>query len=154
MNSIIEWQSYEHSYTEHTKDWFWIVGIISIACTVLAIYFENYIFSILILASGFSIGVMAWRKPEIVTIRITEHGIIVGDLYYEFQKFNSFFIETDHMHGNRMLLHPTSSVLPLTVIMMGDEVEAEEIREILGHFLDEVHLRESALHRLFDYIGF
>jgi hypothetical protein len=58
------------------------------------------------------------------------------------------------MHGPRLLLHPRSSVLPLTVIMIGEEVDLVEVEEILGTFLDMVHLRESAIHKLFDYIGF
>jgi hypothetical protein len=154
MNSIAEWESYEHSYTEHSNDWYWIVGIISVASCVLAIFFQNYIFGILILVSGATLGIMAWRKPAIVDIRVTPRGIIVGDLQYEFQKFNSFWIEDDHMHGPRILLHPKSSILPLAVIMIGDEADPEEVKEVLSEYLDLVPLRESALHRLFDYIGF
>lgn len=154
MEPIIEWQSYEHTFTEHGKDWFWILGIITISLSVLAFVFQNYIFSILLLVCGITIGLMAWKKPRIVNIRVTPRGIIVGDMEYAFNNFHSFWIEEEHMHGTRLLLHPMSNVLPLTSIMIGGEVDPAELADILNDFLDEVPMKESLAHRAFDYIGF
>ena len=47
-----------------------------------------------------------------------------------------------------------SNILPLTVIMINEEVNPDEVAHVLSEFLDEVPMRESILHRLFDYIGF
>ena len=154
MESIIEWQGYEHVYTEHNSDWFWILGIVTVASSILAFYFGNVLFGILILVAGLTLGLLARKKPRVVDVRVTPQGIIVGTLRYPFSSFHSFWIETEHMHGKRLLLHPTSSFLPLSVIMIADEVDHDELAEVLLEFMDEIPLRESAAHRLFDYFGF
>src|SRR6185503_10371095 len=109
---------------------------------------------IFILLAGLVLGLLARRKPRVVPIKITPRGIIVGDLQYSFDSYLSFWIEVDHMHGPRVLLHPKSSALPLTAIMIGDNVDLDHVADILNDYLEEVPMKESAVHRLFDYLGF
>ena len=154
MESLIEWQDYEHNYAEHTQDWYWILGIVTLGGSILAFYFGNMLFGILILLSGFTLGLLSRRKPKIVTIKITPRSIVVGNMQYPYENFHSFWIETDHMHGPRILLHPKSPMLPLLPIMVGDGVDLDHLADTINDHLEESPLRESALHRLFDYLGF
>lgn len=151
--TLIEWQDYEHNYIEHTKDWFWILGIVTLSGTVLAFYFGNIIFAIFIFLAGLTLGLLRHRKPRIVSIKITPQGIIVGEWQYPFSNFQSFWIEDDHMHGPRILLHAKSTMLPLTAIMIGDGVDLDHLADVLNDHLEEMPMRESAVHRLFDYLG-
>lgn len=150
---LIEWRDYAHNYVEHTKDWFWILGIVTIGGAVLAFFFHNYLFGIFILLAGLVLGLLAGRKPKVVSSFVTPRGITVGDIHYPFSNFHSFWVETDHMHGTRILLHPTNSFLPLTAIMVEENVDHEHLSDVLNDYLDEVPMRESAVHRLFDYFG-
>ncbi len=150
----MEWQDYEHNYAEHGKDWYWILGIVTVCSAILAIYFGNIIFGIFLLLAGLVLGLLAARKPKVVPIKVTPRSIIVGDMQYPLDNFLSFWIEVDHMHGPRILLHPKNSALPLTAIMVGENVDLDRLSDILNDYLEEVPMRESAIHRLFDYLGF
>ena len=153
METFLEWQDYEHNYVEHTKDWYWILGIVTICAAILAFFFGNILFGIFILLAGLILGLLTKKKPKIVTIKITNKGIVVGDMQYPFANFHSFWIEDDHMYGPRILLHPKSSMLPLTAVLIGDNVDLDHVADILDNYLEEVPMRESAVHRLFDYLG-
>ncbi len=84
-------------------------------------------------------------------IGITPKGIFFGQRLYSFKNFRSFWIEDDHVHGARILLHPTSSYLPLVSIHINeDEVNLLDLQEILLQFLDEEFLQESVVHKWFD----
>ena len=152
--TLIEWRDYAQNYVEHGKDWFWILGIVTIAGAVLAFFFHNYLFGIFIILAGLVLGLLAKKKPPIVTSFVTPRGITVGDMHYPFSNFHSFWVETDHMHGTRILLHPVSSFLPLSVIIVDEEINHEHLVDILNDYLDQVPMRESAVHKLFDYLGF
>ncbi len=152
--ALIEWHDYSHHFVEHGKDWFWILGIVAVGGAVLAFFLSNVLFGIFILLAGLVLGLLAKNKPEVVRSYVSPRGITVGDMHYPFLNFHSFWVETDHMHGTRILLHPVSSVLPLTTIMVEESVDKDLLRDILNDYLDEVPMRESALHKLFDYIGF
>lgn len=152
--ALIEWHDYSHHYVEHGADWFWILGIVSIGGAVLAFFFGNVLFGIFILLAGLVLGLLAKNKPEVVRSFVTPRGITVGSMHFPFTNFHSFWIETDHMHGTRILLHPVSTMLPLTTIMVEENVDHALLADILNDYLDQVPMKESAIHKLFDYIGF
>jgi hypothetical protein len=154
MEPFIEWQDYEHNYVEHGKDWFWILGIVTISSSILSFYFGNVLFGIFILLAGVTLGLLAFRKPRVVDIKITNRSIIVGEMQYPYDNFFSFWIESDHMHGPRILLHPRNPALPLTAIMIGEGVDLDHLADVLNDYMDEVPMKESAIHKLFDYLGF
>jgi hypothetical protein len=153
METLIEWQSYEHPHTEKSNDWFWILGIVAAGSAVLAFYFGNILFGIFIIIGSSALGLIAAREPKEVDIKITQRGIVMGKYEYPYVNYRSFWIEDDHMHGARILLHPLGTFLPLLVIPVDDNVDLEHLRDVMNDYLDEEFLRESALHHLFDKLG-
>ncbi len=153
MESIIEWRSLEHPHTEKTYDWYWILGIVAIGAAILSVYFGNILFGVFILAGSLALGVLHSKKPNEVKVVVTPRGIIMGKYEYPFLNYRSFWIEDDHMHGPRILLHPVSTFLPLLSIPVFEEVDLEHLRDVLNDYLQEEFLRESAIHRLFDKLG-
>ena len=151
METIIEWQSPEHHFDRKTADWYWALGIIAVAATVLAFYFDNFLFGIFIIIAALTIGFLSYKETRQVTIQITTKGILFGRRFYPFRNFRSFWIEDDHVNGARILLHPASSYLPLTSIHVNeDQVDLNDVQEILLEFLDEEFLQESVVHKWFD----
>jgi hypothetical protein len=153
LETIVEWQSPEHHYDSRTNDWYWILGIVAVGGAVLAFFFDNFLFGIFILLSAFTVGFLSWRETKDVGVKITNKGIVFHKHLYPFRSHRSFWIDDEHHRGARILLHPTSSFLPLTVVPVADNIELNELRELLLEFLDEEHLEESFVHRLFDKIG-
>lgn len=147
---ILEWHSPEHHFDKKTNDWYWIFGVIILGMAILIFYFGNFLFGIFILIAGLIIGVLSYRETKIVPIKITTKGIIFGRYLYPWMSYKSFWIEDEHIHGFRILMHPVSSLLPLTIIPVSEEVNLNDVREILLEFLDEEFLRESLIHKWFD----
>ena len=151
--ALKHWQSHEHRRPEKQRDWFWILGIIAVAGAVLAFYFDNTIFGIFILIAGLALGLNHYRKPDEVSVTITGRGITFGKYLYPFASYRSFWIEDDHIHGPRILMHPTNNFLPLLAIPISEDEDIDDVRDILLEFLHEEFLEESLVHKLFDKLG-
>jgi len=150
METIIYWHSPEHHFDKKTTDWYWGFGIITAAIAVLSFYFDNFIFGIFIIIAALTIGLLSYKETRVALIQMTTKGIMFGSRLYPFSSFRSFWIEEDYLHGPRILLHPRSNFLPLTVIPINDEIELRDIQDVLLEFLDEEFLEESILHKWFD----
>jgi hypothetical protein len=148
--SILEWHSPEHHFDRKTIDWYWILGIVCIAVSVLAFYFGNFLFGIFVIIAGGTIGLLSYMETKVVPIKLTTKGIIFSNKLYPWESYRSFWIEDDHLHGARILLHPTRSYLPLMVVPVNEEVDLNDVQEILLEFLEEEFLEESIVHKWFD----
>lgn len=150
--TILEWHSPEHHFDKKTNDWYWILGIIVLGAAVLAFYFDNFLFGVFIIIAGLTIGMLSFRETKIVPIKITPRGIIFGKYLYPWASYRSFWIEDEHTHGFRILIHPLNSFLPLIIIPVNEEINLNDVREVLLEFLEEEFLQESLVHKWFDKI--
>ena len=151
METIIGWQSHEHHFDKKPIDWYWKLGIVALGSAILAFYFDNMLFGIFIIIASFTIGYLSYKDTRIVPIQITTKGILFGNKLYPFKDFRSFWIDDDHTHGSRILLHPLSAYAPFTTIHINEEqVALGEIQEILSQFLEEEFLEETIIHKWLD----
>lgn len=150
METILEWNSPEHHFDKKSNDWYWILGIVILGASVLAFYFDNFLFGVFILIAGITIGMLSYKETKVVRIRVVPKGIIFGRELYPWSSFESFWIEDEHVHGYRILLRPVNSYLPLTIIPINEEVDLNDVRDILLEFLEEEFLQESLVHKWFD----
>jgi hypothetical protein len=148
--TILEWQSPEHHFDKKANDWYWILGAIVLGASVLAFWFGNFLFGIFIIIAGGTIGMLSYKETKIVPIKITTKGIVFDRFLYPWMSYRSFWIEDEHTHGARILMHPVSSYLPLTVVPVNEEVDLNDVRDILLEFLEEEFLAESIVHKYFD----
>lgn len=152
MDTILEWHSPEHHFDRKSSDWYWMLGIICLGAAILAFYFDNFLFAIFIIIAGLTIGMLSYRETKVVPIRIVHKGIAFNERLYPWLSLRSFWIEDDHIHGARILLHPMSPIAPLIVIPINEEVDLNDVRDVLLEFLHEEFLRESILHHWFDHL--
>lgn len=152
MNSF-SWQTPEYVYTEKTQDWYWTVGIISAALVVTSIIFGNILFALIIAIGAFSLALFASRKPRIVSVDITERGITIDKMLYQFAALQSFSLDEEHFAGPRLLLKSKKVVMPLiSVPVVGGN--HDELREFLAKHLTEESFQEGFLQTLFERLGF
>ena len=43
--TILEWISPEHHFDRKANDWYWILGVITLGASVLAFYFDDFLFA-------------------------------------------------------------------------------------------------------------
>lgn len=152
----IEWNAFEHSHKEKGSDWFWAVGIIAVAIAVLAIYFHNFLFALLILIAAFTSILVAHTKPKQLHFQITRRGIQIDEIMYSYSSLESFWvIDEDVNKHDRIFLKSQKLLMPLIVIPFNsDEIDADDIRDYLLDYLDEEELEEPLLQKIMEYLGF
>lgn len=147
------WHTHEYVYREKTQDWFWVVGIISVAIAVTSIIFGNILFALVILIGAFVMALFAARKPNVVEIDINEKGIIIDKEKYPYHELRSFWIDETHYDGIRLVVRLKKSLMPYIMIPITRD-DIDEIRTFLETKLDSEPFKESAVQMLFERLGF
>lgn len=151
----ISWEALDHIQEEKSADWFWIVGIISAGIAILAIYFGNILFALLILLAIFTSFMATHIPPKIVRYEINRKGVIVGDILYPYSNLKSFFvIDEDGYDRDRLILKSTKALMPYIILPLGSDVLPDEIREYLLEYLDEEEMYEPWGERFMSGLGF
>lgn len=92
---LISWQAPEYEYTKKHRDWYWAVGIITVAFAVVGVLIQNILFVILIILAGFTVALYGARKPRIADFVLTARGIKIGERFYPYDSLKSFWINYD-----------------------------------------------------------
>lgn len=149
----IEWEAPEHEHKQRSADWFWATGILTISASVAAFIFGNVIFGILILIAAFSLALFINREPDMISVRMDERGIARDKMYYPYEMLQSFWIDVEHAHP-KIMLASKKAYLPLIIIPLSHETDAEKVADLLmAHLKEEPHTL-PLLERLIEYLGF
>lgn len=149
----IEWDAHEHEHKERSSDWFWAVGILTVAIAIAAIIFGNYIFSLFILLSAFSLALFINRHPETIHITVDETGIIKKNIKYPFNTLQSFWIDEKHPH-KKIILRSKKILVPLIVVPLGNDVDTDRLRNTLEKYLPLEFHHLPLAEVLLEYLGF
>jgi len=151
----ITWEAVDHIKIEKSNDWYWIVGIIGIGATILAIYFNNILFALLILIGIFSIIVHTQMEPRMQKYEINRKGVAIGETLYPYSTLESFWvIDEDGWDRDRILIKSKKTFMQLIVIPTGEDTIPDELRDYLLEYLDEEHMEEGFIDKLSILMGF
>lgn len=148
----IKWSAPEYHHYERSNDWFWAVGIITICITILAFFFGNALFGILILLSAGILIFFVLRVPENVDYEISTRGITVGKELHPFLTLESFWIETRHGEP-KIIFKSKKTIMPFIIIPIHEE-SVDDVAAVLRNFIEEKELAEPVSHQLMEYLGF
>ena len=132
----ISWHVETHEHRERTPDWYWGLGLLSIAGAGLSIFFGNLLFGMIILIAAASLGTLMARGPREHLVRIDQRGLAMDGTLYRWDKIESFWVEE---RRRPQLLVTTEGILhPQLVIPLGDRSRAQNVRQYMKH-----HAREE-----------
>ncbi|MFT5849759.1 MAG: hypothetical protein ACI9H6_000575 [Patiriisocius sp.] len=149
----ISWEAYEHHHTEKGSDWYWVLGIITVAITITAILLGNMLFGILIFIAGLVTALHATRDPKVVPFAVTQRGLRIDDKLYPYSTLESFYIDEEDPIGPQLLCKSEKLFMPLLVLPLPEEY-VEEIEDILASRLPEEYTEEPLAHKLLEFFGF
>ncbi len=150
--TLLAWQAYEYEFREKSTDWFWALGIITIAGAVAAFLFHDVLFGIFILIAGATLAMYGVRKPQLQNYQITEGGILIDKYFFPYNNITSFYVTKDPYH-NVLLIHTDRMMMPVITIPLID-VAPPEVEDILRRHLPEIPMDEPVFHKIMDRIGF
>lgn len=138
----IKWHAPEHEYHEKGPEWFWVLGIITLAMILAAVILKNFLFAILVVLSGFCVALYGARRPRMAEFELTPRGIMAWDKLHDYDSISHFWIEYDPPHKKELILELKKKMSPHMVIMLGD-ADPEIVREYLIRYLREKKITES-----------
>jgi hypothetical protein len=152
---IIEWSVPEYIQKAKSNDWYWGVGMIGLAGVVLSAVFGNFLLAVLIFIAGLLLFTFSSKAPEIITVEISEQGILIRNKLFPYYNIKSFWIIDRSDHGfSKLVLHVDRFMDPIVSLPIHPEVALEDLREILLTFTTEEEIQEPITDRISDVIGF
>ncbi len=150
--ALISWSAPEHLYVEKKSDWYWAVGIITLAIAAVAFIFGNVISGIFVVVAAVALVLHASRPPQIVSYQINDRGVVANDVLYPFLTLDSFWVPHDEF-PSKIIIKSRKLFMPFIVIYI-DEVDPEKIREIMLNYIAETEHHEPFLKHVLEYLGF
>lgn len=148
----VSWRASE--YIHHDKGFWWyvVLGLITIAGTVLAVFLQQWIFAALILVMGIAIGVYAKRPPREINYSIATDGILINNQHFSYYDFRSFSIVDDGAFF-AVQLRPTKRFMP-AVTMYFAETDGERIVDALGEHLPMEEMKADLFDKFIQWLRF
>ena len=125
----IEWSTLEHEHKEHSIDWFWTIGLITLISCGASLWFGNYLFSIFIFISGISLILVSVRHPQEMNFIMETKGLTMGRNYFEWKEIKGFNIIKNE-ENDKLLIQTSKYFLPVYTISIPKNL-TEEIKESL-----------------------
>jgi hypothetical protein len=150
--ALISWNAPEHFHVEKTPDWYWAVGIITLALAVVAFIFGSIITGIFILVAAVALVLHASRPPRIVYHEVNDRGLVIHDRLYPFLSLDSFWIPHDEFPP-KIILKSRKLFMPFIIIFI-DEIDPEEVREVMLRYIAETEHHEPFLKFVLERLGF
>jgi hypothetical protein len=150
--ALISWQSPEHYHTEKSSDWYWAVGIITLALTAVAIIFGNIITAIFIIVAVAVLVMHVSHPAKVHTVEINDRGILIEKIFYPFLDLESFCVPHDEFPP-KLIVKSRKTFMPLLVVYI-DDVDPEEVREVMLRYIAETQHHEHFLKHLLERFGF
>ena len=149
----LEWEAHEYEHKERSQDWFWAVGIITFAVAITAVILGNPIFAILVIVGAFSLALFINRPPETVRVAVDEKGVTRGKVRYPYATLDSYWIDLEHPHP-KIILKSKKLLMPLIIVPLGSEADAEELDERLSEYLSREFHTLPLVEQVLEYLGF
>ncbi|HEY0010992.1 MAG TPA: hypothetical protein VGB97_03755 [Candidatus Paceibacterota bacterium] len=96
---LYEWTGEQYSFEERGTDWYWALGIVSIAIAVTSVLFGNILLALVILTGTGTIALQAAKQPRLHHFAVYDDGIAIDDNLYQFEDMRDFsvleFIDTN-----------------------------------------------------------
>ncbi|MBI5401192.1 MAG: hypothetical protein HZB12_03720 [Candidatus Yonathbacteria bacterium] len=154
----ISWVAPEYEHREHSADWYWALGIISVSLAVAFVIVGNMLLSVIILIGMGSLLFYAKHPPQIIKCELSKKGVRAGKTLYTWESLESFWVldgyeDEKEIHNPKLLITSKKPLMPHIVIPL-DELTMQEVHQAMAHMLHEEHQVEPLPDRLMRKIGF
>lgn len=150
----ISWRHSEHVHKEKTTDWYWSVGIVAAGGVFLSIFFQNFLFAVIIILFVVTSFALTKREPKILPFEISRKGVRAGNVLYPYSLLESFWVIDEEVE-DVILFRSKKPLSPIIVIpYSSEEIDPELLRDYLLDYLDEEELEEPLYQIVMEYFGF
>ena len=154
-NALLEWEGREYDHSPKSDDWYWALGIISVAGTVAAILFGSYLIATLIIIAAATLALHAAKHPPLHRFQLVEQGLFIGDELHRFERMLSFSVLED-IEGvlPPMLSIKTESWFSPHLVVPLEGVDADAVYAYFLHHVDEDEHHHTLSDLVAAWLGF
>ncbi|MFH0905382.1 MAG: hypothetical protein V1826_01530 [bacterium] len=132
---LYTWQAKEFATTKRPLGWYAIAGLILIGVLAYAIYTRQWMTGAVVLMLAVLIYLSQRMVPRIFDHQLTSLGVVVGERFYSYTNFKSFWVVLDSNAPVANLLPNRRVGLLLTLQLGGADIE--KVRSILAEHVAE-----------------
>lgn len=159
MNETLSWSAAEHEHQQHSQDWYWVVGIITVSLAIAFFILNNSLLSIILILGISILMVHTKTPPKILSYEISRKGVRAGKTLYLWDTLDSFWIQErtekdKDFITSKLLLTSKKPLMPHIVIPISDSIDLEDLHAILSNKLEEVYQIEPLPDRIMRTLGF
>ncbi|MHB0865587.1 MAG: hypothetical protein ACYC1Y_01660 [Minisyncoccota bacterium] len=154
-NVVMEWEGREYEHRPKSADWYWALGIVTVAGAIASILFDNVLLAVLIVVAAAAIALHAAKEAPLHRFRLVEDGLLIGDELHPFGRMTSFSVLEDIEGAYPPILsvktdswHSPHLMIPLA------GVDADLVYAYFLHHVDESEHRHTFSDLVAAWLGF
>jgi hypothetical protein len=150
---LFTWEGKEYTFEEHGADWYWALGIITIAAVLTAILFSNILLALVILAGAGVIALQASKHKKTHRFSIYENGISIDTSMYLYTDMRDFAIleYVDPTLPPALSIKTNHILAPHLLIPIHDYDPELVYAYVLNHLPEGMH-EENMLDRVVSFL--
>ncbi len=133
--TLLTFTSLEHKHYNRGVDFYWAVGLIAVAVAVVAFILKDGLYGLLVIIGAGLYGYSSWKKPQAITVTITDKDISIGEDLYPITTITAFRI-LDIKDEKELVLNIRRTYHPMVSVSIPDGLEMQ-LKEILSRMLNE-----------------
>ncbi len=131
-----EWTIQEYEQHARGLPWYVISIILGIGLVFYGILTGNFLFSLIIILFAIILFLQSHQAPPQVRFQIAELGVVIGNRFYNYSEFDSFYIIYNPPEIKTLFLETKSPFRPKIVVPFLDQ-DPVEIRQTLRAYVAE-----------------
>ncbi len=139
---LSEWSFPEFVKHKRSRRWYIIAAVLTVIILIYALVTANILFAAIIIIASVIFVLNEKRNPKDIHFQISEGGIIVDNVLYEWPEIKNFWIIYEPGKVKNIYFEFKSLLLPRLPIPLQDK-NPVTIREILLNYIDEDIDREG-----------
>ena len=146
----VSWEAEEYITKKHDAIWYIGLFVVTVALSVLAIFFKGWTFLALIIMSVITILVYSLRPPRKIKYTLDNDGLTEEGRKHPYEEFRAFGIVQEDKHYSAVLI--PKKRLSIQVKVYFPKGSGEEIVDLLGNHLPMEEIKPDFLDKIVNFL--
>lgn len=154
-DAIFSWEGHEYSFEERGADWYWALGIVTIAVVLTCILLSNILLALVVVAGAGAVALQASKHRRVHRFSIYEVGIAIDNELYKYEDMRDFAIleYLDPSYPPALSIKTNHIFSPHLLIPI-HKYDPEDVYEYIANHLPEGEHEETPVDRLIAFLRF
>ncbi len=134
----ISWEASEYIHHDKGFAWSFVVVLIGAACAAVAVWFQLWLFALLLIVMTITFVYYGLRKPQVIHYELNNSELVINEKPLLLSDFKSFGVIDDGALFTIRLI-PAKRFAPATMIYFAED-DGEKIVDTLGAHMPMEHM--------------